>query len=165
MYSLCVLGTLLTICAHVHSTHTVHVCDTHTHTTDALANPAVVSTQLHPQFPFPGAVGLAPSPPEPSPQLPSEDTPLIMSSISDKPQGTVECMVQECPQFLHKGLMELFPGVKLKSQKLSVITLSEKTVHDMTGWSSNVEEEREQLLEHVSDTCTYTCMYLCDKLS
>lgn len=66
-------------------------------------------------------------------------------------------MVQECPQFLQKGLMELFPGVKLKSQKLSVITLSEKTVHDMTGWSSNVEEEREQLLEHVSDTCTCTC--------
>ena len=73
-----------------------------------------------------------------------------MSSVSDKPQGTVECLVQECPSFLLKGMLELFPGVKLKSEKLCVITLSEKTENDMTSWSASVEEEREQLLEHVS---------------
>ena len=30
-----------------------------------------------------------------------------------------------------------------------MITLSEKTEHDMTAWSSAVEDEREQLLEQV----------------
>ena len=73
-----------------------------------------------------------------------------MSSVSDKPQGTVECLVQECPEFLQRSMKELFPGVDLKSKKLSVITLSEKTENDMTSWSAGVEEEREQLLEHVS---------------
>ena len=70
-----------------------------------------------------------------------------MSSVSDKPQGTVECLVQECPSFLQKGMLELFPGAKLKSEKLCMITLSEKTENDMTSWSMAVEEEREKLLE------------------
>ena len=110
--------------------------------TDALINPAMVSANLHPQLPFPGAIGLAPTTPE-------QDTPIVISSVSDKPQGTVECLVQDCPQFLQKGLMELFPGVNLESKKLCVITLSEKTENDMTSWSMAVEEEREKLLEHV----------------
>ena len=45
--------------------------------------------------------------------------------------------------------MLLFPGVSAISQ-LTVITLSENTVNDMTGWSTAIEEEREQLLEQVS---------------
>ena len=144
--------------------------------TDALLNPALVSAQLHPQLPLPGAVGPAPTLSDcHSPPL--EDVPLVMSSISDKPQGTVECLVQECPSFLQKGMLELFPGAKLKSEKLCVITLSEKTENDMTSWSMAVEEEREKLLEHVSvcsvteergeewcgyeHACVLTCMCTC----
>ena len=56
---------------------------------------------------------------------------------------------QDCPEGLHSGFMLLFPGVSAISQ-LTVITLSEHTINDMTGWSSAIEEEREQLLEHVS---------------
>ena len=127
---------------------------------DALLNPALVSAQLHPQLPLPGAVGLAPIPSDRhSPPL--EDAPLVMSSVGDKPQGTVECLVQECPSFLQKGILELFPGAKLKSDKLCVITLSEKTENDMTSWSMEVEEEREKLLEHVSvHVYVYMYMYL-----
>ena len=124
---------------------------------DALLNPALVSAQLHPQLPLPGAVGLAPIPSDRhSPPL--EDAPLVMSSVGDKPQGTVECLVQECPSFLQKGILELFPGAKLKSDRLCVITLSEKTENDMTSWSMEVEEEREKLLEHVS-VHVYVYMY------
>ena len=124
--------------------------------TDALLNPALVSAQLHSQLPLPGAMGPAPTLSDRhSPPL--EDVPLVMSSIRDKPQGTVECLVQECPGFLQKGMLELFPGAKLKSEKLCVITLSEKTENDMTSWSMAVEEEREKLLEHVS-VCVCVCI-------
>ena len=133
--------------------------------TDALNAPALVSAHLHPQFPLPGGVGLAPANSTPPPQedlaTPREDAPLITSSVSDKPQGSVECLVQECPEFLLRGMKELFPGVDLKSKKLSVITLSEKTDNDMTSWSAGVEEEREQLLEHVSACVSYGPLGLC----
>ena len=32
-----------------------------------------------------------------------------------------------------------------------MITLCEKTTNDMTGWSRGVEEEREQLVQHVRE--------------
>jgi hypothetical protein len=83
-----------------------------------------------------------------------------MSSVSDKPQGTVECLVQECPSFIQKGLLELFPGAKLKLENLCVITLSEKTENDMTSWSMAVKEEREKLLEQVSGVCMCVDTYL-----
>ena len=55
-------------------------------------------------------------------------------------------------------MLELFPGAKLKLEKLCVITLSERTENDMILWSMAVEEERERLLEHVS-VC-YVCISL-----
>ena len=64
----------------------------------------------------------------------------------------MECLVQQCPSFLQQEFMLLFPDEGgVKSEELAVITLAEKTVNDMTGWSPGVEEEREQLLEHVRE--------------
>ena len=68
-------------------------------------------------------------------------------------------MVQECPPFLQSDMMQLFPGVAVKSDQLTVITLSEKTKNDMTGWSSDVEVERELLLEHVGGTKDNVCCF------
>ena len=73
----------------------------------------------------------------------------MVAAMTEKPQGMVECLVQECPPSLHAGFLQLFPGVSLNAGRLTVITLTEKTVHDMTAWSSAVEDEREQLLEEV----------------
>lgn len=39
---------------------------------------------------------------------------------------------------------------------LTVITICQKTRNDMTGWSSDVEGEREKLLEEVGCVCTTT---------
>ena len=45
---------------------------------------------------------------------------------------------------------DLFPHRDLHQEALTVISVSQKTRFDMTGWSAEVEEERETLLEHVS---------------
>ena len=57
--------------------------------------------------------------------------------------------MQDIPEFLVSDLMLLFPGVSVQGEGLNVITLSQRTLHDMTSWSAEVEQEREQLLEHV----------------
>ena len=44
----------------------------------------------------------------------------------------------------------LFPEKKLADTDVTVITLSQKTKNDMSGWSPDVEDEREDLLQHVS---------------
>lgn len=73
----------------------------------------------------------------------------------------MECIVQEVPEFLVANLLQLFPGVSLGNEKLNVIVLSQRTVNDMTSWSTEVEGEREQLLEYVSPNVInhdYVCM-------
>lgn len=54
--------------------------------------------------------------------------------------------------------MRLFPGMRVVSGELLVLTLSEQTRHDMTSWSPEVEEEREQLIEHVSKEGEFACV-------
>ena len=56
-------------------------------------------------------------------------------------------LIQECPPSLLKGFMKLFPS--LESKGLTVITLCQRTMNDMTSWSAEVESERDSLLEHV----------------
>ena len=46
---------------------------------------------------------------------------------------------------------DLFPDHDLGGHRLTVITLSQHTENNMTMWSPEVEEEREQLLENVGD--------------
>ena len=63
-------------------------------------------------------------------------------------------MVQEVPGFLVADFLLLFPGVNVEGRGLNVITLSQRTINNMTGWSPDVEEEREKLLKHVSSSLT-----------
>ena len=84
----------------------------------------------------------------------------IFTGIRNKPDGTVECVVQVVPEFLVAGLLRLFPGIDLKGEdKLNVIVLSQRTVNDMTSWSEEVEDERQQLLEYVS-MCVHMCVLI-----
>ncbi len=50
----------------------------------------------------------------------------------------------------HSDLQDLFPEQNLRAGKFTVITLSQRTDHDMSIWSVDVEEEREILLDNVS---------------
>ena len=63
--------------------------------------------------------------------------------------GTVECSVQQCPAFLHHGLMELFPGVGVEVGQLTVVNISQHTKNDMSAWSLAVEDERDTLMANV----------------
>ncbi len=60
----------------------------HMHELDAFHNPDLVAARLHPQLPFPGAVGLAPPPPPahtstaPPPPEPMDSGPLV--AITEK---------------------------------------------------------------------------------
>lgn len=101
---------------------------------------------LQPGLTLPGATGLAPEEDRTS-SINTANRPPV-PNITDN--SNVECCLQECPEFIHYELMQLFTGVTLAPGELRVLTLCERTVNDMTGWSQVVEEEREQLLEHVS---------------
>ncbi|XP_068594738.1 metabolism of cobalamin associated Db [Brachionichthys hirsutus] len=59
--------------------------------------------------------------------------------------STVECAVQSCPEPLKKDFRSMFP--EAPSPDVTVVTVTQKTQNDMTSWSSDVEEEREQLLD------------------
>ena len=58
---------------------------------------------------------------------------------------------------------ELFPQHNLYADKITVITLSQRTQNDMSMWNAEVDEEREILLENVGLNVkffakgTYTC--------
>ncbi len=124
---------------------------THTHThIDSLHFPTpLLHFQLHPQYPLPGGVSI-PSLTTPITQSTDEATneeTTFLTVIREKPQGTVEMLIQECPPSLLKGFMKLFPS--LESKGLTVITLCQRTMNDMTSWSAEVESERDSLLEHV----------------
>ncbi|XP_077979071.1 cobalamin trafficking protein CblD-like [Glandiceps talaboti] len=63
-------------------------------------------------------------------------------------ENVLECIAVECPKKLKKGFMELFPEAGIGNDGLTVITLCQKTVNDMSGWSPAVEEERNDLTDY-----------------
>lgn len=71
----------------------------------------------------------------------------------------LECLAVDCTEGMKKDFKGLFMyrDIQLEAT-LSVITLSQKTINDMSSWSPDVEDEREALLEHfiegAKDICT-----------
>jgi len=61
--------------------------------------------------------------------------------------SNLDCQLREAPSLLKKELQGLFPGRDVIKSQLSVITMARKTENDMTGWSGDVEDERENLVE------------------
>jgi hypothetical protein len=91
-------------------------------------------------FPLPGGVALSSS-------VPLAET-VAESSSPVLTTETLEYVAQDLPTTIRKDFKELFPERDLDQDNLTVITLSQHTENDMTGWSQEVEAEREQLLEN-----------------
>jgi len=75
------------------------------------------------------------------------------SAVSDTPSGDylLECRFFDCPTLLKKDFNALFPTMDFTNNNFTVITLCQKTVNDMTGWSEEIEAEREELLHSFFD--------------
>ena len=56
--------------------------------------------------------------------------------------------------FFISDFLDLFPDMNLRNRDLTVVTLSQKTLNDMSGWTEDVEVEREELIEQVTFVLT-----------
>ncbi|KAG1683565.1 Methylmalonic aciduria and homocystinuria type D, mitochondrial [Nymphon striatum] len=83
----------------------------------------------------------------------------LIFKLFPKPKNgeTLECIAQECSALMKKDLKDLFPDRNISNESLTVITISQKTVNDMSTWSEDVEEEREQLTESFMDAAENVC--------
>jgi len=90
----------------------------------------------------------------------------VSDEIDVKPTAMdfLECVAQQCPASLRKEFQSLFPECigahSLLVGDLTVITLSQHTVNNMSGWSEAVEDEREQLLDKFVDGAKEICRSL-----
>lgn len=80
-----------------------------------------------------------------------------LSSNMPHPSEVLECRAQECPELIKKDFLDLFPGRNLREAPLSVLTLSQKTENDMSGWSEEMESEREELMEYFIQAAEEIC--------
>lgn len=63
----------------------------------------------------------------------------------------LECSFFECPSLLKKDFNALFPEMDLTHTDFTVVTLCQRTTNDMTGWSEDLDKEREELLHSFFD--------------
>ncbi|XP_042192443.1 metabolism of cobalamin associated Db isoform X2 [Callorhinchus milii] len=72
--------------------------------------------------------------------------------------AVVECAIQTCPELLRKDFQSMFPEAPVAG--LTVLTVTQRTINDMTVWSEDVEEEREVLLEKFINGAKEICYAL-----
>ena len=69
----------------------------------------------------------------------------------------LNCELHEAPTLLKREVSGLFPDRDVINKNLSVITLSQRTTNDMTGWSNDIEQEREAMIEHFVSAAKELC--------
>ncbi|XP_034418094.1 metabolism of cobalamin associated Db isoform X2 [Cyclopterus lumpus] len=72
--------------------------------------------------------------------------------------SSLECAIQSCPELLKKEFQSMFP--EAPSTGMMVVTVTQKTQNDMTSWSAEVEQEREQMLDKFVDGAKEICSAL-----
>ncbi|XP_034140944.1 methylmalonic aciduria and homocystinuria type D homolog, mitochondrial-like [Drosophila guanche] len=72
----------------------------------------------------------------------------------------LQCNAHECPVLMVQDFQELFPNNPELSQGMTVMTISQKSINDMSSWSSKVIDERESLMEKFVFTAERMCNYL-----
>lgn len=69
----------------------------------------------------------------------------------------LECRVQACPKLLQKDMSRLLPSWSSSKKPISVITISQRTENDMSGWCAEMEDEREIIMEQFVNTALEVC--------
>ncbi|XP_056611143.1 metabolism of cobalamin associated Db [Triplophysa dalaica] len=72
--------------------------------------------------------------------------------------ANVECAIQSCPELLKKDFESMFPDVP--STGMMVVTVTQRTQNDMTSWSEQVDQEREDLLAKFIEGAKEICCAL-----
>ncbi|XP_034549620.1 metabolism of cobalamin associated Db isoform X2 [Notolabrus celidotus] len=75
-------------------------------------------------------------------------------------QSRVECMIQNCPELLKREFLSMFP--EAPSTDMMAVTVTQRTKHDMSSWSPEVEDEREAMLHTFIDGAQQICLALQD---
>ncbi|XP_034947463.1 methylmalonic aciduria and homocystinuria type D homolog, mitochondrial [Chelonus insularis] len=73
----------------------------------------------------------------------------------DPDQPVLQCIAQECPILLRKGIIELFPGcMETSSPQLTIVTITQK-LNPRIRWSKEIETEKlaKYFLLAASDLC------------
>lgn len=73
------------------------------------------------------------------------------------PEDLLECVAHECPMLMRQDFADLFPDRDIMFGDFTVISISQKTKADMTGWSEEVEVEREELLKSFVEGASEIC--------
>ncbi|KAK3108179.1 hypothetical protein FSP39_002752 [Pinctada imbricata] len=79
------------------------------------------------------------------------------------PSDILECVAQDCPAVLRKDYSDLFPDRDIMKGSLTIVTISHRTMYDMSGWSQNVENEREMLLAAFIQAACDICQNLIER--
>lgn len=76
-------------------------------------------------------------------------------------RAILHCDAHECPLLLIKDFQELFPrDCKRFNHGMTVLTLTHKSENDMSAWSSEVDSEREELMDKFVMTAKRMCSFL-----
>ncbi|XP_037531379.1 metabolism of cobalamin associated Db [Nematolebias whitei] len=70
----------------------------------------------------------------------------------------VECAIQSCPETLKKDFCSMFP--EAPSSDMVIVTVTQKTKNDMTSWSADVDQERDQMLDKFVHGAKEICLTL-----
>jgi len=93
-----------------------------------------------------------------SPELEAEHE-FDMKSLSS---SRLELVAHNCPLLLITDFQDLFPLSRRPNLNngLTVVTLCQKTSNDMSSWTTETDQEREELMEHFVTLAKNICEYL-----
>ncbi|XP_032364416.1 metabolism of cobalamin associated Db isoform X2 [Etheostoma spectabile] len=94
------------------------------------------------------------------PEFLEKDEPATFPNPADQyfDTSSLECAVQLCPELLKQDFQSMFP--EAPSSGMTVVTVTQKSHNDMTAWSSEVEQEREHMLDKFVDGAKEICCAL-----
>nr|XP_020515743.1 methylmalonic aciduria and homocystinuria type D homolog, mitochondrial-like isoform X2 [Labrus bergylta] len=96
--------------------------------------------------------------PAPSERHLSILTQTVRGAVQYFDSSRVECVIQTCPELLKRDFLSMFP--EAPPSQMMAVTVTQRTKNDMSSWSSEVEEEREEMLHTFIDGAQQICLAL-----